>query len=50
MNWLWIGVIGIYVNFAVFLFTDLSLLYFFALAICLALFIWKMTRPAKRGK
>ena len=48
MNWLWIGVIGIYVNFTVFLFTDFSLLYFFGLAIGLALFIWKMT--PKSGK
>jgi hypothetical protein len=48
MNWLWVGVIGIYVNFTVFLFTDFSLLYFFGLVICIALVIWKMTNPQKR--
>jgi len=48
MNWLWIGVIGIYVNLTVFLFTDFSLLYFFGLVIGLGFFIWKMTSQTKR--
>jgi hypothetical protein len=50
MNWLWIGVIGIYVNFTVFLFTDFSILYFFFLVICIALLAWKMTAAQKRDK
>ncbi|HEX8735215.1 MAG TPA: hypothetical protein VF721_07840 [Pyrinomonadaceae bacterium] len=50
MNWLWIGVIGIYVNFTVFLFTEFSLLYFFVLTTCIALLVWKMTNAQKRNK
>jgi hypothetical protein len=50
MNWLWIGVVGIYVNFTVFLFTEFSLLYFFVPVICIALLAWKMTAAQKRDK
>ena len=50
MNWLWIGVIGIYVNFTVFLFTEIPLLYFFGLTVCIALLVWKMTGAQKRNK
>lgn len=50
MNWLWIGVIGIYVNFTVFLFTDFSILYFFVFTAGIALAVWKMTNPQKRNK
>jgi membrane protein implicated in regulation of membrane protease activity len=50
MNWLWFGVIGIYVNFMVFLLTEFSVLYFFVLTVCIALVVWKMTNLQKRKK
>lgn len=38
MNYLWIAVIGIYVNLTVFLLTDYSLLYFFGIIACIFIF------------
>jgi putative flippase GtrA len=39
MNYLCVGVIGLYVNFMVFLLTDYSLWYFFGIIICIWIFV-----------
>jgi len=47
VNWLWIAVIAIHVNFIVFLLTDYSLWYFFGFIIFIGLFAWETTNLKK---
>ena len=47
---LWIAIIGIYVNFMVFLFTDFSLWYFFGLTVFLGTFACLMNNWENRYK
>lgn len=47
VNWLWIGVIAIDVNFIVFLFADFSLRYFFGFIVFIGLFVWETINLVK---
>ena len=45
-----LGVIGLYANMIVFLFTDYSLWYFFGAMACIGISVWLMTRREKRRR
>ena len=47
MNYLWIAVIGMFVNFMVFLFTDYSLWYFFGIMVCIFIFAFVTSKSQK---
>ncbi len=48
INWLLIGVIGIYLNMVVCLLADYSLWYFFGILACICLLIWLMNKLKNR--
>ena len=45
-----LGVIGLYANMIVFLFTDYSLWYFFAAVVCIGALIWLMSCREKQPR
>ncbi len=45
-----LGVLALYVNMIVFLLTDYSLWYFFAVTICIGIFVWAMSRRERSTK
>ena len=50
INCRYLGVLGLYANMIVFLFTDYSLWYFFGAIVCIGILVWLMTCREKRSR